>query len=319
MADTCDTTTTLGLRNRALLLVGFDAALRRSELVRIDVAHLQRRTGQGITIELPHSKSDQKGEGATVSILARPDSPWCPVDALERWLRTANRRAGPVFVGLRRSRYCTAPGEQQLSEHAVARIVKQAAERAGLKGDLSRHSLRRGMITTAIDAGVAPMVVQAHVRHAKVDTSLQYAETQQSLARHPGTGLHADDEQEQLPQDTHKTIRRRPMANGPGVSLNDQRARTMAVCSQATKMRRSTTRIHPRTDPQMIHIDSQSRLIAQLSICQSSVDEYLQTFNDVTLDDLIGCNGRILATLDDNERAMLFSVSETSRNHGYLV
>jgi len=189
MADTRDTTTSIGLRDRALLLVGVDAGLRRSELVAIDIEHLEREPG-GIVIRLPRSKTDQTGEGAHVALLARPGSPWCPVEALERWLVASGRRkTGPVFVALRRSRHCDAPGEQRLSDRAVARVVKAAAEAAELPGDWAGHSLRRGMITTALDAGVPPQVVQGHARHRTVASTLDYGEVGQAIARHPGVGL----------------------------------------------------------------------------------------------------------------------------------
>ena len=191
MADTCDTTTLIGLRDRALLLVGVDAGLRRSELVAIDIEHLERQP-TGIVIRIPTAKGDQTGEGAHVALLARPGSPWCPVAALERWLRASGARtAGPVFVGLRRSRHCHAPGEQRLSDRAVARVVKAAAAAAGLPGDWAGHSLRRGMITTALDHGIPPHVVQGHARHRSVASTLDYGETGQALACHPGVGLGA--------------------------------------------------------------------------------------------------------------------------------
>ena len=96
-----------------------------------------------------------------------------------------------MFVGLRRSRHCHEPGEQRLSGRAVARVVKAAADAAGLPGDWAGHSLRRGMITTALDAGIAPHVVQGHARHRSVTSTLDYGETGQALARHPGVGLGA--------------------------------------------------------------------------------------------------------------------------------
>jgi len=126
-----------------------------------------------------------------VAILARPASPWCPVEALERWLGSMGRTTGPVFVALRGSRHCANPGQQRLSDRAVARIVKQAAANAGVSGDFSGHSLRRGMISTAMEAGVAPDIVRQHARHASIDTTLDYARKKQALDRHPGTGLNA--------------------------------------------------------------------------------------------------------------------------------
>lgn len=200
MADTCDTTRLLGLRNRALLLVGVDTGLRRSELVAIDVEHLERGAG-AVTVRLPTAKGDQTGDGAHVAILARPGSPWCPVEALDRWCAAANRRTGPVFVSLGKSRFVERAGEQRLSDRAVARVVKAAAAAAGLPGDWAGHSLRRGMVTSALDAGVAPHLVQRHARHRDLGSTLAYGERGQALQAHPRAG--------------RTTIGSTPSGNGP--------------------------------------------------------------------------------------------------------
>ncbi len=81
MVDTLDLTTLQGLRDRALMLVGFAGGLRSSELVRIDVAHLSFQP-EGLEILIPHSKQDQEGQRKTVAMLQVPDSPYCPVQAV---------------------------------------------------------------------------------------------------------------------------------------------------------------------------------------------------------------------------------------------
>ena len=191
LADTCDPRTLIGLRNRALLLVGFDGAFRRGELVGIDAEHLVR-TADGILVRLPQAKGDPDGDGAQVSLAARAGSPWCPVDALERWLDARARPPGPVFVGLRGARHLRSPGTRRLSEKAVARIVKGAAVAAGLEGTFGAHSLRRGLVTSAIDAGVPIQQVMRHVRHRRLETTLGYAEARDAEANHPRIGLGAD-------------------------------------------------------------------------------------------------------------------------------
>lgn len=81
MADTCDPRTLLGLRNRALLLLGWDAAVRRGELVAIDLEHVKARP-DGLGILLVAIEGDQAGQGASVTVLTRPGSPWCPIRAV---------------------------------------------------------------------------------------------------------------------------------------------------------------------------------------------------------------------------------------------
>jgi len=174
-------------------------------------------------------------------------SPWCPVEALERWLAANGRRTtGPVFVGLRRSRHCHTPGEQRLSDRAVARVVKAAAAAAGLPGDWAGHSLRRGMITTALEHGVAPHVVQGHARHRTVASTLEYGEAGQAIERHPGVGLGSGERQ--LPDD-------RSGADGVQARKNRIDVQTLegeagqgvgdVHCHDAGRARRSTERGRP--------------------------------------------------------------------------
>ena len=188
LADACDPASAFGARDRALLLVGFDGAFRRSELVGIDVEHLTR-TAEGLHVRLGPTKRDQRGRGATVAVLARPDSPWCPVAALEHWLELGARTSGPVFVALRGANHVRRPGQERLSDRAVARIVKSAAAACGLEGAFGAHSLRRGLVTSAIEAGVSPVQVMRHARHRSLSTTLAYAESANALADHPRVGL----------------------------------------------------------------------------------------------------------------------------------
>jgi integrase len=96
--------TPVGLRDRALLLLGFAGAFRRSELVGLDVEDLQF-TPRGIRLELRRSKTDQEAEGRPVGIPYGAVPQTCPVHAVERWL--AHVRAvlpgyehGPLFLRL---------------------------------------------------------------------------------------------------------------------------------------------------------------------------------------------------------------------------
>ena len=81
-----------GLRDRALLLLGFAGAFRRSELVALDVADIAE-TKAGLLVTIRRSKTDQEGEGATIAI-ARGDVA-CPARALLEWLGAAGIKAGP--------------------------------------------------------------------------------------------------------------------------------------------------------------------------------------------------------------------------------
>ena len=184
MLATIDADTVKGIRDRAVLLVGFDLAARRSELVGLDVEDLEPGEDAWL-VRIRRAKGDRSGEGQTVALRRQRDSSSCPVAALERWLEVGGRRTGPVFVTLRRSRHCDAPGEQRMSDRAVARLVKATAAAAGLHGEFAGHSLRRGLITSALDAGRPLQQVRAHARHGSIDTTLGYAERSSALADHP--------------------------------------------------------------------------------------------------------------------------------------
>ncbi len=103
LVDTLDTTTLAGARDRALLSVGFAAALRRSELVGIDVEHLAFRP-EGLTLTIPFSKTDQAGEGIDMAVPAIPLSRGSEVSRPAQSPRQAppqNRTCGTTGSGSR--------------------------------------------------------------------------------------------------------------------------------------------------------------------------------------------------------------------------
>ncbi|MGH9436559.1 MAG: tyrosine-type recombinase/integrase [Terriglobia bacterium] len=160
-----------GARDRAILLVGFAGAFRRSELVALDVADLSFET-EGLLVRLRRSKTDQEGEGRQVAIPfgLHPDT--CPVGALEVWLSRADITAGPVFRPVRKG---GALGSTRLTGHAIASIVKRHAKKAGLETDLfSGHSLRAGFVTSAARAGEPERRIMRQTGHKSVEMVLRY-------------------------------------------------------------------------------------------------------------------------------------------------
>ncbi|UOD29213.1 site-specific integrase [Massilia violaceinigra] len=137
-------------RDNALLQIGFFAGLRRSELVAIETSHLGWQS-EGLTITLPRSKTDQMGEGI-VKAVPYGDGACCPATALRTWLAAAGIADGPVFRPI--SKWGEVSGAA-LHEGSVNTILEQCARLAGLDyvPDLSSHSLRRGMATSAHRAG----------------------------------------------------------------------------------------------------------------------------------------------------------------------
>lgn len=139
-------------RDNALLQIGFFGGLRRSELVGIEVEHVGW-TPEGIEIMLPRSKTDQLGEGI-VKAIPYSDGPCCPASALRAWLDAGGITAGPVFRAISKWGVVAVTA---LGEGTVNTVLDTCATRAGLDyvPDLSSHSLRRGMATSAHRAGAA--------------------------------------------------------------------------------------------------------------------------------------------------------------------
>jgi integrase len=159
---------TRGVRDRALLLIGFAGAFRRSELAALrhdDIALVK----EGLTIMIRRSKTDQEGAGRKIAIpYARSHA--CPVKALCRWLDCAGIRSGPLFRVVNTG---GAVGTEALSAQSVATIVKEYARKAGLDADeYSGHSLRAGLITSAAKAGVSSWKIREQTGH-KSDVMLQ--------------------------------------------------------------------------------------------------------------------------------------------------
>jgi integrase len=173
----------LGARDRAMLLLGFGAALRRSELVALTLGDVATVPGRGVQLVIRRSKTDQQGRGDRVAVAANPlDPTFCPIAALEAWL--AHRRGArdyrgggsdaerPLFCAVSKSGTVTGT---KLSDKAVVRLVKQAALDAGLDPDgFSGHSLRAGLATAAGDAGAGLPELMRQTRHKSTSVALGY-------------------------------------------------------------------------------------------------------------------------------------------------
>src|ERR1039458_10806872 len=131
-----------GLRDRALLLVGFAGAFRRSELAALKVVDL-RFTAEGLVIDLRRSKTDQEAKGRQVGIPFGADELTCAVRSVKAWLGRAHIDCGPVFRAVGKSGSLS---QLPLAPDSVAWIIRQAARRAGIRGNVSGHSLRSGHV-----------------------------------------------------------------------------------------------------------------------------------------------------------------------------
>jgi site-specific recombinase XerD len=162
----------LGLRDRALILVGFSGAFRRSELTAIlEVGDLEF-SDHGLYIRMRRSKTDQEGLGRTVAIPVGDHPETCPIRALQTWLVGAGIIAGPVFRSVNRHGQV---GEHALSPRSVAKILKQAATRAGINpASIAGHSLRAGMVTQAAINGAEERDIARTTGHHSVGMLRRY-------------------------------------------------------------------------------------------------------------------------------------------------
>jgi site-specific recombinase XerD len=170
-----------GVRDRALLLIGFAAARRRSELVALHVDDVEIFAA-GALVHVRRSKTDQEGEGETIAI---PRGQMLkPVDALEAWLKAANITAGPIFRPIAKGDRI---GKKALSDRSVAEIVKRYAARAGLDPKIfSGHSLRAGFVTSALEHGADLFKVMDITGHKRIETLKGYDRRARAFRDHAG-------------------------------------------------------------------------------------------------------------------------------------
>src|SRR5262249_24428307 len=139
-----------GKRDKAILLLGFALAARRSELVSLDVADIEE-CPEGLRVRIPKSKTDQEGAGATIAVCR--GSIACPVTAVLEWLAASGISEGPVFRSIRKGDHLT---DRRLSAKTVCAIVKKHADKLGMNPkDFGAHSLRAGFLTSAAARGAS--------------------------------------------------------------------------------------------------------------------------------------------------------------------
>jgi len=171
-----------GLRDRAILLLGFAGGLRRSEIVGLDIVREDHSDGAG-WIEIFADKG--------VLVTLRGKTGWrevevgrgssdlsCPVAALESWIRFGRIARGPLFRRIFRDNKTV--DVERLSDKHVARLVKQTALAAGVRSDLPEgdrallfagHSLRSGL---ASSAEIEERYVQKQLGHASAEMTRKY-------------------------------------------------------------------------------------------------------------------------------------------------
>jgi len=158
----------IDVRNRAILLLGFATALRRSTLAKLDLADVSL-DNRGVTIFVRYEKQDQAGIGRAIAVPFGHDG-LCAVSALREWLERRGTWPGPLFVGTRAGQ-----SRRRLHRYTIAMVVKRCVKLIGL--DESRyagHSLRAGFVTEAIGRGLSDVLVASQTGHRCLATLRRY-------------------------------------------------------------------------------------------------------------------------------------------------
>lgn len=179
-------TTLKDKRDKALLLVGFAGAFRRSELVGLRVSDLREdRAADGravIVVTVRKSKTDQLGKGLEKALFAAAgrEKKLCPVRALREWIAAAGLTGDdPLFQSIRKGGTLSGVA---LSGHHVAKIIQDRGRAAGVELELSGHSLRRGFVTTAVEKGASERSIMVQTGHRSPMMVRRYIERHNVIA-----------------------------------------------------------------------------------------------------------------------------------------
>jgi integrase len=165
------------IRDRAILLLGFAAALRRSELAELRVDDL-RFEERGLVVAIRRSKTDQEAKGAEIAVPYVASRSLCAVRAIKTWLDASGIAAGRLFrsFGLQRQML-----ERPIDGRDVANLVKKLAQKARLDGDFSGHSLRAGFATSAAAAKASLDAIARTTRHKSLSVLMGYVRPAQAF------------------------------------------------------------------------------------------------------------------------------------------
>jgi integrase len=175
-----------GARDRALLLLGWAGAFRRSALVALDVPDLVV-DAEGFAVTIRRDKTDQEGRGRTIAIPFSSSAEVCPVRSVRAWLDAAGVSEGPIFRAVNRHGRV---GAARLSDRAVALVVQRAATSIGLDAaTFAGHSLRAGFATSAARAGKADRDIMRQTGHRSRAMLDRYVRAAQLWIDNPAAGL----------------------------------------------------------------------------------------------------------------------------------
>jgi integrase len=166
-----DTDHAIGIRDRAVILLGYASAMRPAEISALDVEDIMTKP-TGILISVRRSKTDQDGQGQLVGVARGDNAVTDPIQALDAWLMTRPAGPGALFTRVVYPRSVTT---ERIGPRAVSRLVQQRANAAGFEGiPVTGHSLRAGHATTAAVNGAPIDRIAAQTRHRDLGTLLNH-------------------------------------------------------------------------------------------------------------------------------------------------
>ena len=173
--------TLAGKRDRALIVLGFAAALRRSELVALQVCDVERNN-DGAFLHIRRAKTDQEGRGAAVAV---PNGGKLKaLGALDGWLAAAGIVEGAIYRAVDRHGRVSA---EAITPQVVSLILKRAAISAKLDAKMfAGHSLRSGFVTSALASGADMFRVMDVTRHRRIETLRVYDQRAKAFDNHAG-------------------------------------------------------------------------------------------------------------------------------------
>jgi integrase len=172
-----------GVRDRALLVLGFATGLRRSELSALDLFDVSLLPKHRLIVRVRRGKTDQNGAGRDLGVFAGRRAETCPSRALREWLKVRGLAAGPLFTRFRGNGSRTM---LRLSPGGVAGVLKAAVESIGLDpAKYGGHSLRAGCATAAYEGGAGDSAVMARTGHRSVMVMRRYLRSANLFALNP--------------------------------------------------------------------------------------------------------------------------------------
>ncbi|MCY4358941.1 MAG: tyrosine-type recombinase/integrase [Gammaproteobacteria bacterium] len=174
-----------GMRDAAIISLGFSAALRRSEICELQIEDLERKSSDKMILHIRRSKTDPQGSGQSIALLEGKSI--MPIKHLEYWIHATGINSGYLFQTLKRG---GAVSGQPLDPGEIARIVKRYAKKVGLDPqNYSGHSLRAGFVTSAAAHHARLDKIMEVTRHKNAETLMKYIRDEESFNDHAGSSF----------------------------------------------------------------------------------------------------------------------------------